>query len=278
MTSYSSGSGGFSFRLLDNLTYTLRGHVRLFAGGRLTLLEGLLNPFLVALILLLAASVVALCYRLARFAGDLKRLSRLPAWPRTTRRVAALCAAWIVPPLVFCFFFYPSDTFHRLPYLPALVLLFGALLSRLDAARNFPRRARLALFVAALALANFCFYIYPYTHARNNPPLATALRMRDALAPGAVVFVAQSNGDNRLFRYFNRAAEWRTLRAGDFESLEREVREAAAGGREVWLETTAIARLEKLPGGREWLDARRARLTKIELVNDKFDIRYLRVA
>ncbi|HYP52481.1 MAG TPA: hypothetical protein VEQ42_03015, partial [Pyrinomonadaceae bacterium] len=220
VSSYSSGSGGFTFDFLSNLRYTLRGHVRLFAGGRLTLLEGLLNPFVVALVVILLALIVLLCWRLAKSFGRLKTTLRAGDSTRRPSHVELLSVVWMLPFVLFCFFFYPSDTFHRLVYLPALVILCAAALSRFESggARNF----RLALFAAALALSNFCFYIYPYAHTRNNPPLATALGLREIIAPQSVVFFAQSNGDNRLFRYFNPAAEWKQLTAGDLAALESE--------------------------------------------------------
>lgn len=273
VSSYSSGSGGFTFDFLSNLRYTLRGHVRLFAGGRVTLLEGLLNPFVVALVAVLLALVVALCWKLLKSFGRPKTAPR--AGDPSGGRVELLALAWAAPFVAFCFFFYPSDTFHRLVYLPALVILCAALLARFEA--DGARLYRLALFVAALALSNFCFYIYPYAHTRNNPPLATALQLREAIAPRSVVFFAQSNGDNRLFRYFNPSSEWRQLEAGDLAALEGELEGASAGGRGVWLETTALARLQAFPGGREWLDARSAGAARVELVNDKYVIRYVQV-
>jgi hypothetical protein len=61
---------------------------------------------------------------------------------------------------VFLFFWLPQNTFYRLFYLPALILLFGLLL----AARPHRISRTLAVFVIAVALANFLFMIYPFSH------------------------------------------------------------------------------------------------------------------
>ena len=50
------------FHLSSNLAYSLRGQVRLFFGGRLNLLRGLLNPAIIVLLALLALSVLWLLY------------------------------------------------------------------------------------------------------------------------------------------------------------------------------------------------------------------------
>ena len=276
-SSYSSGSGGFSFDFGDNLAYTLRGHVRLFAGGRITMLDGLLNPSIVALLALLCAAVVALVVQLVRTFGGLRAALRRLARPRRLTPVELLAVAWVAPYLVFCFFFYPSDTFHRLVYLPALVLLLASALVRLGASERGPLRFRLALFVAALSLANFCFLIYPFAHTHNNPPLATALGMRERLGPSSVVYYAQTNGDQRLFRYFNPAADWKQLARGDADAIDRELRDAESSGRNVWLETTALTLLQSYPRGRQWLDSRDPALPKVELVNDRYVIRFWRL-
>src|SRR6185503_4916540 len=48
----------------SNLGYSLRGEVRLFFGGRLNLLRGLMNPFVGLLIALFAIAVLWLLYAL----------------------------------------------------------------------------------------------------------------------------------------------------------------------------------------------------------------------
>ena len=277
VSSYSAGSGGFTFDVLSNLTFTLRGHVRLFFGGRITLLRGLLTPVLIALLILLVILVIALCVLLVRSFIEKRPANRPASEVDQLRRVEIICLTWIAPHLVFMFFFYPQDTFHRLVYFPPIILLCGTVLARMEARRTRPRTGRLALAVAALGLANFCFYIYPFTHQSNYPPLDVARRLESVLEPGAVVLFATSTGDSRLAEYFNPSAVWKKLDARTLEAIDSEVREAATGGRGVWLETSAVGRVRSLPGGEEWLSERSAPLKRVELVNDKHDLRFYQV-
>ncbi|HVG34735.1 MAG TPA: hypothetical protein VM911_16825, partial [Pyrinomonadaceae bacterium] len=183
MTSFSP-DGGFSFSAWNNLSYTVRGHARLFFGGRFNLLRGLINPLIVVLIAALAAAVLLLIFQLIRNykKPDLQRARALIS-DLKHKPVALLSALWILVYLVFLFIWMPQHTFYRLFYLPAIIILAGLVLSFYEAARaastTAPRRRqyRLALLVAALTLANFLFLIYPYAHAEKFPPLAFALEM-----------------------------------------------------------------------------------------------------
>lgn len=277
MGSYSSGTGGFTFDPFSNLMFTLRGHVRLFWGGRASWLRDFINPFSVALILLLVAAAVGLCVQVVRHFGELK-----PFFSRALKRSAergvvwTLAWVWAAPYLVFCFFFYPQDTFHRLVYFPALIVLCGVLLADGGAGAVRPRRWRLALFAAVLALSNFLFLTYPYSHVRANTPLALALDMRSRWSQSAVVYYAAYHGDYATLRYFNPQARWKQLGAGGTEELEREMRAVYEGGGEVWAEISAIDHLVKLPHGAEWLAAHARE--SYELTDPAYRLKVVRLA
>jgi hypothetical protein len=154
---------GFTFTFRDNLTYTLRGHSRLVVGGRLSFLRDLGGPFMYAMTALLLAVAAVFFYRFFRYFKEL-RTARGTA-PEDASRLSALrllCGAWIVTYVVFLFFFIPQNTFYRLFYLPALVVLAGTFLAPYEAAPDHAHRYRAALFVAMLAIANLTFTAYPY--------------------------------------------------------------------------------------------------------------------
>src|SRR6185369_10613892 len=54
------------FHLWSNLQYSLRGHVRLFFGGRLNSLRGLMNPAIVVLLIGLIASILFFIFSLVK--------------------------------------------------------------------------------------------------------------------------------------------------------------------------------------------------------------------
>lgn len=275
MASYSSGSGGFVFDFVGNLKYTLRGHVRLLWGGRFNLLRDYLNVWTVALVALLIVSAVALLVQFARHFRDARLLSTSALKnDATLRATAVLALAWMTPYLIFCFFFYPQDTFHRLVYLPAPVILVGVALASVEAGRA--RRYRLALFVAVLALSNFLFLAYPYSHVRPNTPLAMAYEMRGRWSPETVVFYDFFNSDDAILRYFNPPVRWQKMGASGTAGLDEELRKVYTSGGEAWVESSAINRLTREPGGAEWLAAR-AQETR-ELTDPAYTLKLVRVA
>ena len=146
----------------SNLLYSLRGQVRLFFGGRFSLLRGLINPFVIVLMVALAAAVALLVFHALQ---NIRRIVSL-RWVREmhlgTRQksVLLLSLLWTGLYLVFLFFWLPQNTFYRLFYLPALIILIALALASFT---NRPAGKFTAIFVAALALANFLFLMYPFS-------------------------------------------------------------------------------------------------------------------
>jgi hypothetical protein len=248
VTSYSPDAS-FSFDFLSNLGYTLRGHWRLFFNGRLSLLKGLVTPPIAVLIGVLVALILVWFFLLVR---GLKNLQMRKLREFRLGKLAKLAALWVVVYLAFLFFWLPQNTFYRLFHLPAIIILLGEILDsrRSDLSARSGRKYRLAVFVAIMALFNFLFFIFPYSHAEKFPPLAMALEMNKVWQPGTVVYYGSENSDNNLFHYFNRDTSWKPL--PEQGQLEVELQSTYDAGHEVWFEASAIDHLQKSQEGREW--------------------------
>jgi hypothetical protein len=251
-----------AFHFWSNLGYSLRGQVRLFFGGRFNLLRGLMNPGVVLLLIVFVGAVVALIAAVLWNLPSLKRRLRGPSLLPGQKTVLLLALVWAFSYIVFLFFWLPQNTFYRVFYLPALVLLAGVALAALP--RMGERRTYVvALFVAAVCLANFLFLIYPFSHVEKYPPLAFAVEMAREWPEGTVVYYAASNSDAQLVRYFNPQTEWRVLTG-----------QPALGA---WLETTAVDRLAATPQGAQWLREHTQADSVRELNTGAHRIRFVRV-
>jgi hypothetical protein len=151
------------FNLWANLRYSLRGHVRLFFGGRFNLLKGLVNPLVIVLMAALVGTVGYVLFSAFRSLAVTILTGRIPKRRLETRQktLLLLTLLWTFVYIVFLFFWLPQNTFSRLFYLPGLILLLGLLLASLPNRTWKPRL--LAAFVVALALANFLFLMYPFS-------------------------------------------------------------------------------------------------------------------
>jgi len=146
------------FELWSNLVYSLRGQVRLFFGGRLNLLRGLVNAIIVLLIVLFAIAVLWSIYAvLANLVTLKRRIHEIRLLPQQ-KTVLLLALVWTVAYLVFLFFWLPQNTFYRVFYLPAIPILLGLALIALRGIESRHTFAT-AAFVIAAGLANFLFLI-----------------------------------------------------------------------------------------------------------------------
>jgi hypothetical protein len=257
------------FHLWSNLQYSLRGQVRLFFGGRFNLLKGLMNPFVVVLLICLVSVVLLLLYYAVKNIGrtlSLRRLRERRLEPRQ-KTVLLLALLWAVVYLVFLYFWLPQNTFYRPFYLPALIILIGLGLSAVKTTSAKPRA--LALFVAAVALANFLFLIYPFSHVEKYPPLAFALQMNREWPAGTVIYYNLENSDKGLLRYFNPATTWK--------QLPREPLDIKHNDGPVWLETTAVDQLKSTVEGRRWLETHVRKDSLRELNDSAYRIRFVRI-
>ncbi len=264
------------FHWWSNLQYSLRGQVRLFFGGRFNLLKGITNPFVVVLMIALGSAVIFLIIQLIRNAGRILSFRRVRGLQLTTRQktVLLLSLVWAGIYLVFLYFWLPQNTFYRVFYLPAFILTFGLVITGFRSER--PRWIT-AAFVVAVALANFLFLIYPFSHVEKYPPLAFALEMNREWAAGTVIYYGRKNSDEALVRYFNASTHWRLMGTTSREGLETEITKIEDNGGTVWLETTAIDQLTSTYEGTQWLERHSDAESWRELADMAHRIRFVQV-
>jgi len=297
----------FTFDVLGNTAKTLASHLKLLCGGRLTALEPLGTITRAAVALLLAGLAAALIWKVLRYrsgAGTLMRTAvsssksairspGAPGAPQFARRrgspQSAMCLAWAACYLAFLFFWLPHNTFYRLFYLPALLLLLGFLTERAVGQASTPAGSTrsgqprawtpgpLALAVAIVALWNFVFFIHPNSRVSANPPLALAREMKQQWAPGTVIQYATLNSDDWILMYEHPQTRWIPLATPGLDSLRDRVREAQNAGHALWIETTALDLISSTPAGAEWLAAHTRPAATRELVNSRQRIRLARL-
>jgi hypothetical protein len=262
---YYSPDAKTQFSFWSNMQYTLRGHVRLFFGGRFNLLKGLMNPLVILLLACLTAAVLWILFDLVKCLITRVRDDRGLWLQPHQKSVLLLSLLWTIVYLVFLFFFLPQNTFYRLFYLPALILLIGLLLSSFRDKGS--RSWRLAVFVVAVALANFLFLIYPFSHVEKYPPLAFALQLNREWPAGTVIFYGAESSDVSLIRYFTPETQWKLLRPSSIEFIEGPA----------WLETSAIDQLAASPQGARWLERHARQESLKELSDSAYRIRFIRI-
>lgn len=275
LTSYSPETG-FVFNLKDCVLFTVRGHFRLFFGGRFNFLKEVINPFTIILTGILILACILFVIQVIR-----KRQETLVAKEKETdganhyRQLALLCAVWAITYLVFLFFWIPQNTFYRLFYLPSLIVLTGILLRRYE--NIAARRRRAALLTIIIALSNFLFLIYPYAHVRKNTPLSLALEMNNIWSPQTVIYYSQRSTDSNLLSYFNPAATWNNLESYQTEEFENELRRIYANGGAAWLETSAFNQIARQEEGQQWLTAHSKEQSKYKLTDPAYDVRVVQI-
>jgi hypothetical protein len=273
---YYSPDASFTFNLWNDLGYTIRGHFRLFLSGRLNLLQGLLNPAIIVLIALLVIALVLffyLVFRRFRVHGS-QSVSKLLAYSHG-RPLFIVSAVWASVYLIFLFVWLPQNTFYRLFYLPALIVLIGLFARARYPDGDYQPGYRLLALAIAVGLANFLFFIFPYSHAEKFPPTRFALEMSAQWHGKTLVYFESENSDNNLVRYFALNTTW--VQLSDPGTIENEMKMLSPDWN-VWLETTAIDRLASTPEGAEWLKVHLKPNTR-RLLDDKgFRIEFVQIA
>src|SRR5215510_5069078 len=268
----------FSFDLLNNFRFTLRGAIRLFFEGRLKWIRGLVTVPVVLLIALLAGIVFTLGLRFIRGIAAIKRpLNIAGAIDREFRPLFYVCGVWSITYLGFLFFWYPYFTPYRLFYLPAVICLLGVWLVQKQR-HNPALPMTVLLLVAGMTISNFVFFVLPMTHSEKYPPLAFALQMNESWSPKTTVYFATSNADNQLVRYFSPSTTWKKLAAGDEQSIENELQQSYQYGGTTWLETSAIDELEHSSAGTAWLSTHAARVNcRKELIDGQYRLKFVQI-
>ncbi len=275
---YFSPDASFSFNVWDNLIHTLLGHPRLFLNGRFNLLKGQLSPIIIALIVVLVISFCSLCYFGVRhFKRPNLQTVRSLIDDSHRRQLFILATTWVLVYLMFLFAWYPQNTFYRLFYLPALILLLGLLASTQCEEGKYRPTFRLIALTVSVALANFLFFIYPYSRSDKFPPTQFALDLNQSWPSGTVVYFDRENSDKNLVRYFNSGTRWIRLHSNVPEALDDQLEDIYLQGSTAWLETTTIDRLGATPSGKVWLEQHTKTGSRFELTKTGFRIQFIQV-
>lgn len=273
---YRSPDASFTFGVVHNLVHTVRGQIHLFFGGRFNLIKGLINPLIIGLMVILVALCLFLIFSLIQ---SVKRWS----WQNLrfkidhrNKSLVWLSLVWICAYNSFLFFWLPLNTFYRLFYLPALILLAALIISAWSSRADTPRY-RLASLIAIVAISNFLFLIFPYAHAQKYPPQWLSLQMSQVWPQGTVIFYAADNSDNGLFRYMNPTTVWRPLDPEALDEVESDLEEIYRRGNTAWIEASAIDRLSSSSSGEEWLLAHAMQRTRRDLKDPAFNIKFMQI-
>ena len=272
---YFSPEHGFTFSFWGNFIFSLRSQWRIMFGGRVAFIREFSNLWIYALAFVaLALTITFLVVTFGRARELRSILAAAAAFPKRFRDLTILCLVWIVPYVIFLFFFIPQNTFYRLLYLPAVVLLFGSFIAAAESRPNHLRRFRAALFASAMFAANLAFSQYPYSQARSNPPLQLAMKLNQAWPAGTTMYFAEFNSDNSLVKYFNPGTTWIKTTP---EELKQQLSRRSTDESPAWIETTLIDRLDETAEGKQWLAAHTVAQPRYELVNSKYRLRFAQV-
>jgi hypothetical protein len=239
----------FTFSVGESLTHTLRGEVKLFFEGRFNFFREILNPLTAFLGAALIAVIGAFFFQVRSVWKKPRSTSQ--AKNGRLRSILWLCLVWIATYFVFLFFWHPQNTFYRLFYFPALIILFGLFLTW----REILERSKWIgpLMVGIVFVSNFLFFILPYSRIRKETPLDLARGLNNHWTDHTVVYFSELESDARLVKYFNPRARWRSISEMGSTEFEKEVSQIYAEGGEAWIETSAFDDLERRDGGAQWL-------------------------
>ncbi|MFH0879107.1 MAG: hypothetical protein V2A34_05295, partial [Lentisphaerota bacterium] len=80
-----------------------------------------------------------------------------------------------------------------------------------------------------------------------------------------------------IVRYFNRETTWRPLEAGELSELESQWSRIQEAGGNIWLDTTALERIQSLAEGKQWLSEHTVRNSRQEFVSRGYRIVFQQV-
>jgi hypothetical protein len=173
----------------------LVSYLKLFAGGRWSLLQQFLSP---VVYISLACSICLLAYGVWLW-------FRAPANPSVDYdyRIPVVLGAWLLPYIVFLSWFEPGNAFYKLFIWPAIVLLVSLALRQ--------HASALLAFALALTAWNFGAFIFPHSHVRADPVLELAKRIDRELPRNATIYYREFVPDDWYLRYFAPGRDWNQL-------------------------------------------------------------------
>jgi len=227
-----SYNSAFSFEIGRNLVTSVAGNVKLFVGGRIRFIRETWGLFI-------AVSAVAAFGFFAVLIWRLKQ-SGVPPLRRPSVKFALLiriCVVWITVYVVFLVFWLPQNTFYRLFYLPALILLAGTFL----ASSKTHKQSVLALAVGFLFCVNLSSAIYPAAQPALNHTELFARSMQDVWKPGTTVYGNVYADENLTIKYFNPQVTWKELWGqAPVEDLDATLHRVNAPGKALWFDLGAL--------------------------------------
>jgi hypothetical protein len=274
-----SPDASFSYSLWNNFLFTLRGDSRLFFGGRFNSIKGLISAPITILLGILVVLFLFLGFSLAQSYRSFAWREDSKQFVLRNRSLMLLCIVWIITYHIFLFFWLPFNGFYRLFYLPALIIVVGLVISCLSGETARQRTSyQVAVLVAVLALSNFLFFIFPYSHTQKYPPLAMALQMKESWPAGTIIYYSRLNSDNSLVHYFNPGTVWKPLDDTlTTPASDRELRRIYSQGYTVWLDASAIDQLSCSRDGQEWLSAHVVEASRHEIDDPAYHIKFVKV-
>ncbi len=199
----SSGESKTTHTLGQFVGTNLSSYVRLFAGGRWTLIQQFLSAALLCSFALSAALVA--------YAVWLWRHSSTDNLPVNGNRVAPVLWAWLLPYALFLSWFEPGNAFYKLFVWPPIVLLIGIGIAARPKLRAHERSC--AAISLALMAWNFGAFIFPHSHSAADPVLALAEKIDKELPKSAVVYYRVFDPDDWYLKYFAPGRRWEQLRS-----------------------------------------------------------------
>lgn len=259
ITSYASDSG-FTHSLAQITGSYLTSYVKLFLGGRLSLIR---DYFSVAVCLSLTICFAMLVWALFLF----RRARAFPAMNPDSRTIFVLWA-WFLPYAIFLASWDPGSAFHKLFVWPPIILLIGTYIA-------FRKRLTghiYAFHALAVAIAawNFGAFIYPHSRASADPVLVFAQTLDRQLPRNATVYYRALDPDDWYLEYFAPGRTWSPLPQHS-NSWQQQLRTPTAGP--VCLETTALDELEKNPLHTAQILPEMDSVRRWDLVNSRHNIR-----
>ena len=238
----------FSFDVGRNLIASVAGNVKLFVGGRVPFIRETWGPFI-------ALSAVAAIALFVVLIWSLKQRG-VPAVRRPDGKFAPIVlfsVVWIFVYAVFLFFWLPQNTFYRLFYLPAFILLAGTVI----ASSKAWTQSVLALVVGILFFVNLGFSVYPAAQPELNRTELFAKSMQEVWKPGTTVYWNVYAGENQTIKYFNPQVTWKKVWNGvSVEDLDATSHEVSASGGALWFDLAALQKYASQdPLLSDWLKA-----------------------
>jgi hypothetical protein len=243
-----SYNSAFSFEIGRNLFTSVAGNLKLFMGGRMRFIQETWGLFIAISAVAALGFFVVLIWRLKQNGVPPLR------WPNTKfTPIIRICIVWIAVYVLFLVFWLPQNTFYRLFYLPALILLAGTFI----ASSKSQTHSVLALAVGFLFCVNLSSSIYPAAQPALNRTEQFARSLHAVWEPGTTVYGNVYADENLTIKYFNPQVIWKKLwNRAPIEDLDPTLHQTNASGKTVWFDLAALEKLSSEDASfSDWLKA-----------------------